>query len=71
MKCERIHELGGMKCIRKPGHDGYCRCKVEARHDIGTLTYAEWYYNDQGKFRHVGYTTIYPKNMRKEQPHAK
>lgn len=66
MKCNKIHELGGMRCIRAAGHEGRCRCKAEARHDIGTLTYAEWIYNDKGQFRHCGYTTIYLHNMRKD-----
>lgn len=61
MKCNSFHELGGMRCNRTKGHEGYCRCKAEKR-EGGSIMYAEWRFNDKGEFRHVGYQSIYPSN---------
>jgi hypothetical protein len=64
-KCGIMHALGGQTCNREKGHDGYCRCKAERRAG-GSIMYSEWMSKD-GKFvRHVGYRSIYPKNMGKE-----
>jgi len=60
MKCNSLHELGGMRCNREKGHLGYCRCK--AVRSSGSIMYAEWRFNEDGKFRHVGYQSIYPAN---------
>jgi len=59
-KCNSLHELGGMRCNREKGHLGYCRCKAERR--SGSIMYAEWRFNEDGQFRHVGYRSIYPSN---------
>jgi hypothetical protein len=62
MKCGIKHELGGQTCMREKGHDGNCRCKAE-RMGGGAIMYSEWV-SRNGKFhRHVGYYSIYPKNM--------
>lgn len=60
-KCNSFHELGGMRCHLEKGHDGYCRCKTE-RMGGGNIMYAEWRFNEEGQFRHVGYRSIYPAN---------
>lgn len=66
-RCNSFHELGGMRCVREKGHDGYCHCRSERR-GHGSIMYAEWYFNDEGKFRHVGYRSIYQTNaVRQEQ----
>ena len=65
MKCNSLHEIGGMRCVRQKGHYGYCRCKSEPRAG-GSIMYAEWRFNEEGKFRHVGYQSIYPKNAKRD-----
>ncbi len=61
IRCGIKHDLGGQVCCREKGHDGLCRCKTER---FGTsLMYSEWQSKD-GKFlRHVGYYSIYPRNL--------
>lgn len=63
MICGSKHGLGDQTCCLQKGHEGPCRCKGEP--GKGTITYSEWYCDEQGKFkRHKGYTTIYPVNAR-------
>lgn len=63
MKCGIQHSLGGQTCNRKAAHDGNCRCKAEKRGR--SIMFSEWV-SRNGKFhRHVGYYSIYPKNMTK------
>ncbi len=62
VRCGIVHALGGQTCNRQKGHKGLCRCKTERSQN--SLTYSEWQSKD-GKFlRHVGYRTIYPRNMK-------
>ena len=58
--CGIKHRFGDQTCCREKGHDGFCRCKAERGR--GTITYSEWQSRDGAFHRHVGYTTIYPKN---------
>lgn len=59
--CGIKHGFGDQTCIRPKGHAGNCRCKAE-RGGGGTVTYSEWVSRDGVFHRHVGYTTIYPRN---------
>ena len=57
-KCNSFHELGGMRCIRKAGHDGLCWNRAIVTKD-GRMTRGEWY-SENGKFkRHHQYATSY------------
>lgn len=65
MKCGIKHGFGDQVCIREAGHGGLCRCQAE-RGRCGTITCSEWL-SKNGKFHaHVGYTTTYAVNAKRE-----
>jgi hypothetical protein len=65
--CGIQHSIPDITCVREKGHDGFCRCKAYPSHIDGTITYTEWESRGGVFYRHVGYQTIYPTNMRKSQ----
>lgn len=60
-KCNSLHKLGGMRCIREKGHEGRCWCKA-TRDSAGAMTRGEWISKGGVFVRHVQYVTTYPKN---------
>lgn len=62
MKCGIKHGFGDQTCIREKGHEGLCRCKAERRRG-GSIMYSEWESRDGKFYRHVGYQSIYPRNV--------
>lgn len=58
-RCSSIHAHGGMKCIRKSGHDGLCWSRAAMDRRTGAITRGEWY-SVNGAFRsHYQYATKY------------
>lgn len=64
VRCGIKHGFGAQTCIRKKGHEGFCRCRAEPTSG-GTITYSEWESRDGKFYRHVGYHTIYPANRQR------
>lgn len=60
-QCPSVHKLGGMRCIRRTGHDGPCWCRA-GRDSTGAVTRCEWYSRNGQYVRHLQYVTTYPAN---------
>lgn len=63
-RCPSFHKLGGMRCIRKAGHDGLCWNRA-VRSETGAITRGEWYSVDGVFKRHHQYATVYAPQRRR------
>lgn len=62
-KCNIVHGLSGVICIRTKDHSGLCWGKAQPN-SSGSITRCKWHSKNGKFYSHSEYETIYPANKK-------